>query len=329
MSFDTENGENIITDSKQNEEIKSPGRLAAEERAERIRYAAEYRSKLEAEKVPVPPKKTKAAEQKEQEKLAKAAAEQAEKQAWLEEQRLESERRISAAKEKIESLGESIQKKESEPTVVEVAQTQAPAVGNVTVTAEYQPPKRPEPVKFAGNLVLNIPVQSFTIPCEVKYKRTEAKTESPEPEDNSAQQQYEQYMQYMQQCAQPMYYPMMPPPVYMPPQPITPCPAAQQRTSCPAAQPQPAPVYVLPTQEEQPVKRNPVLPCGYTQITRRRPKPTLAPRQMPAIQAQSNDAAKSFGNDPIYRPTITYGVVVTEGGWEDEIDDDTSDQLDV
>ena len=325
MSFDTENGENIITDSKQNEEIKSPGRLAAEERAEKIRYAAEYRSKLEAEKIPVPPKKTKAAEQKEQEKIAKAEAEQAEKQAWLEEQKLESERRILAAKEKLGALEESIQKTESEPVVVQTAQTvAAPTSGNYTVTAEYQPPKRPEPVKLAGNLVLSIPVQSFTIPCEVKYtKKTEVDSESSELQDTGAQQQYEQYMQYvqhLQQCAQPMYYPpMMPPPVYMPPQPITVC--------CPAAQqPQPAPIYVLPSSEE-PVKRNPALPCGYTQITRRRPKPTIVPRQNSALQTQVDNSAKTFGNDPIYRPSITYGVVVTEGGWEDEIYDEEAEQL--
>ena len=79
MSFTTENNnENIVKDSAVSGETKSPGRRIAEERAERIRYAAEYRRKLEEEQAAVQqPKKTKAAEQKEKEKLEKADREKA------------------------------------------------------------------------------------------------------------------------------------------------------------------------------------------------------------------------------------------------------------
>ena len=70
----TENIENAVKETKRNEDYKSPGRLKAEEKAERIRAAEEYRKKLEAENAALPPKKTKAAEQKEQEKMLKLQA---------------------------------------------------------------------------------------------------------------------------------------------------------------------------------------------------------------------------------------------------------------
>ena len=165
MSFDTENNENIVKDSKSDKEVKSPGRLAAEERAERIRAAEEYRRKLEAEQAPVQPKKTKVAEQKEQARLEKIAQEKEAQRAFLEEQRLESERRITAAREKLSALTESIEKTESAPKEPLTVKVEA------TVSA---PAKKVSPVKLK-NLVVHIPVQSFSVPCEVK----ETKSASP------------------------------------------------------------------------------------------------------------------------------------------------------
>ena len=292
MSFDAEN---IIKDSKTSEESKSPGRRAAEERAERIRYAEEYRKKLEAEKAPVQPKKTKAAEQKEQEKLEKIAREQEAKRARLEEERLESERRIAAAKEKLESLGKSIEEKEAAPQTVEVM----PALEQTIDATEGEQQGVPEiikpfePVKIAKNLVVHIPVQSFNIPCVVKVKKTEPAAEPVKQEAPVCCGQY----------VQPMLYPVVPPAVMM--QPIAPVqPMVNIQND------------IAETQSKMPVKPK--------AVTEKKPEatPPQKPEAAPAPKVQNLNKENYFDDDPVFRPAIMYGAVVTEGGWEHEIEDE-------
>ena len=163
MSFTTDNNnENAVKDPKLNAEEKSPLRRMAEERAERIRYAEEYRRKLEAEKAPVQPKKTKAAEQKEQAKLEKIEQEKAEVRAKLEEDKLESERRLAEAAEKIKAISENMDKAETaaeEPTVEEAESSPEPL--SDAEPAEVEP------------LMVHIPIQSFSVPCTIKRKMPE------------------------------------------------------------------------------------------------------------------------------------------------------------
>jgi len=178
MSFTTDNNnENLVKDPKLNEETKSPGRRMAEERAERIRYAEEYRRKLEAEKAPVQPKKTKAAEQKEQAKILQLEQEKAEVREKLEAQRLEAERRFAEAAQKLKAIGEAMEKAAEAPAPVE----------DVPVVEEKAPEKAPEVVEpvvsepeavvedkvledVPEDLVLHIPVQSFSVPCVITRK---------------------------------------------------------------------------------------------------------------------------------------------------------------
>ncbi len=306
MSFDVDNSENIINDSKSNEAPKSPGRLAAEERAERIRYAEEYRRKLEEEKGPVQPKKTKAAEQKEQARLEKIAQEQAAVRAQLEEQRLESERRISAAREKLEALGESIQKAEAEVKAYEAVTVEQPiaasAPNDYTKTVSTAPYK---PVKLASNIVMNIPVQSFSIPCVVTRRNAEEQEDTTQTGANaSAPQQQTAYVQY----GQPMFYPVITPPVFVP---------VPNNSQQPAAS---EPQVVVVEKPAAPAKRNPVLPIASEPIVRKRPKPTVVAK--PRLSVRTVNLNEEADEDPVYRPAITYGVAVTEGGWEHEIEDD-------
>ena len=159
MSFTTDNNkENVVKDSQAGAAEKSPLRRLAEERAERIRYAEEYRRKLEAEKAPVAPKKTKAAEQKEQAKLEKIEREKAEIQEKLEAERLDSERRISLIAEKVEKINEIAMSDEAK----------APALTEATAEASENPPT-PEAKETAAPVaeLIHIPVQSFTVPCIV------------------------------------------------------------------------------------------------------------------------------------------------------------------
>ena len=160
----TENIENAVKETKRNEDYKSPGRLKAEEKAERIRSAEEYRKKLEAENVPLPPKKTKAAEQKEQAKIEQAEKELAERKAKLDEETASASKRISDAKEKIEALKDKIATTEAELKVagekLEVS----------VVAAEEECEASNEPVAIE-DLVIKVPVASFTIPCAVKRRK--------------------------------------------------------------------------------------------------------------------------------------------------------------
>ena len=152
MSFTTDNNkENVVKDSQAGAAEKSPLRRLAEERAERIRYAEEYRRKLEAEKAPVAPKKTKAAEQKEQAKLEKIEREKAEIQEKLEAERLDSERRISLIAEKVEKINE----------IATSDEANAPARTEATAEASENPPM-PEAKEAAAPVaeLIHIPVQS-------------------------------------------------------------------------------------------------------------------------------------------------------------------------
>ena len=131
MSFATDNNnENAIKDSERAKETKSPGRLLAEERAERIRYAQEYRRKLEAEQNALPTKKTKAAEQKEKEKTENAEREKAERLLLVQEANEEAARRISDAADKVKQLKDSIGTMEARmpkaPDTVAIEQTAEP-----------------------------------------------------------------------------------------------------------------------------------------------------------------------------------------------------------
>ncbi len=160
----TENIENEVKETKRNEDYKSPGRLKAEEKAERIRAAEEYRKKLEAENATLPPKKTKAAEQKEQEKIEKTEKELAERKAKLDEETASASQRISDAKEKIEALREKIERTESDLAVA----NEASKISGIAV--EEVCDEKVEPAKIE-DLVIKVPVASFTIPCAVKYKK--------------------------------------------------------------------------------------------------------------------------------------------------------------
>ena len=160
----TENNENAVKETKRNEDYKSPGRLKAEEKAERIRAAEEYRRKLEAENAALPPKKTKAAEQKEQEKIEKAEKELAERKAMLDEQTSSASQRIFDAKEKIEALKDKIERTEAELAAAKES-TEA-----VVKADEACGAKTVEPTKIDG-LVIKLPVASFTAPCAVKYRK--------------------------------------------------------------------------------------------------------------------------------------------------------------
>lgn len=159
MSAATDNNENAVRETKRNEDYKSPGRLMAEEKAEKIRYAEEYRKKLEAEAAAVPPKKTKAAEQKEQEKIEKAERELEERRAELKEQTESANKHISDAIQKIEALKEKIESTEAEI----VADSGAVTVSSVSCEAEEVSASEEK-----ESLVVRIPIMSFKIPCVVK-----------------------------------------------------------------------------------------------------------------------------------------------------------------
>ena len=314
MSADIVNEENIINDSKANEIPKSPGRLAAEERAERIRYAEEYRRKLEEEKGAVQPKKTKAAEQKEQAKLEKIAQEHAEMQEILEARRQEHADRISAAIEKITSLSESIEKTEAASRQAALEVTYEIPEPSQREPVEYVKAAPPEPVKLEENLTVNIPVQSFEVPCAVKYTQPE-EDEEDEEEQTEDDQQYPQYAQYVP-YPQPVFYPVYMPPVYIP----VPANAPAQPQIIIQQHPQGVEILTAPT-----AKRNPVLPINSETIARRRPKPVIKSRPTPKFD-RTNDLM-TVQSDPFYRPAISYGTVVTKGGWESEIPDDTDDSV--
>ena len=311
MSFDADNGEKIVKASKADEEFKSPGRRAAEERAERIRAAEEYRKKLEAEKIPVPPKKTKAAEQKEQAKLEKIAREQEEKAAWLEEQRAESERRISALRERLGSLSESIEKAESTVPAPQVVKVEAPEKSEANEPKpEEQPKKKISPIKLK-NLIIHIPVQSFSFPCAVK--RNKPKAEGPESQKKASEEnkqgaqcapsvQYVPAVQYMP----PMMYPVMPQQsttmLFMPP-PMQ--PPIKTEPEAPADEPAPQ------KPKQVPLKQKPAP----------KPQPELPVKSEPQF-ADLSESLPQAKQDPIYRPVITYGATVSQGGWEYEIEDE-------
>ena len=159
----TENNENAVT--KRNEDYKSPGRLKAEEKAERIRLAEEYRRKLETENAALPSKKTKAAEQKEQEKLLKAEKELAERKAMVEEETQSAVQHVSDAEERIKALIERIENTEAQlAPVADVPVASEHAVNASEAQADADMEK----------IVINIPISSVTVPCTVKITRNEA-----------------------------------------------------------------------------------------------------------------------------------------------------------
>ena len=159
----TENNENAVT--KRNEEYKSPGRLKAEEKAERIRLAEEYRRKLEAENAALPAKKTKAAEQKEQEKLAKAEQELAERKAMVDEETQRASQHVAEAEARIKALMEKI-----ESTEAQLAPLADTAAASEPTVYENKAPAASDMEK----IVINIPISSVTVPCTVKITKTEA-----------------------------------------------------------------------------------------------------------------------------------------------------------
>lgn len=155
MSFTTDNNnENAIKDT---EAQKSPGRILAEERAERIRYAQEYRRKLEAEQSALMPKKTKAAEQKEKEKLEKADKEKAERLLKVEEENKEAELRINEAADKVKALGEGA---EAAPAEVEAnAVIDEVKVDPISVSIPVRvatPAPKAQPATPSGMATLNV-----------------------------------------------------------------------------------------------------------------------------------------------------------------------------
>ena len=148
MSFTTDNNnEKVVKDDVP----KSPGRLVAEERAERIRYAQEYRRKLEAEQGALAPKKTKAAEQKEKDKLEKAEKEKAQRLLRVEEENKEAERRINEAMDKVSELAAKAD--EQAPVTEEVAEP--------IVEANEESASEP--------IVISVAANSAKIPVAVDY----------------------------------------------------------------------------------------------------------------------------------------------------------------
>lgn len=184
MSFATDNNnENAIKDSERAKETKSPGRLLAEERAERIRYAQEYRRKLEAEQNALPTKKTKAAEQKEKEKTENAEREKAERLLLVQEANEEAARRISDAADKVKQLKDSIGAMEARmpkaPDTVAIEQTAEPtenASGSapIIVHISAHSAKIPATVAMAASPVSEVkavPSGIATINVTEKFKR--------------------------------------------------------------------------------------------------------------------------------------------------------------
>ncbi len=273
MSFTTENNENIVKDSAVSEETKSPGRLLAEERAERIRYAAEYRRKLEEEQAAAQqPKKTKAAEQKEREKLEKQAREQEEARAKLLADREESESRLLAAEEKLKELSAN-------------SEAQAPAE---TAENEKAPEINAEPAAETERIIINIPMRSYSVaaPAPTAYQPAPAAYQ-PAPAVSS----YDELQAMSAAAAAPSAFAM----------PVT-------TLVAPLAETADAPEETAPVKAEAaaPVKAEPKSPA--TQVI---------------------DVTSIYRNDALTSPAISYGIAVTEGGWEHEIEDDDDYEDDI
>ena len=318
MSFDADNGENIAKNVKPSEDFKSPGRRAAEERAERIRYAEEYRRKLEEQKAPVQPKKTKAAEQKEQEKLERIAREQAEKAAQLERQRQESERRIHEAKEKLNSLSESIEKAEAAAPVMETEHAEK------TVITESPKPiksaKRVAPVKLKS-LTIHIPVQSFNFPCAVKKRNTVIKQSECGADKQENAEQSGQYWQ----CTHPLFYSVQP---SMMQQPMCFAPAVPLfESGIAVSEGASDEIREARAKEIQQVELaaapqvKPSVRSAVKNIAESEPVDVTPTCANPLPKTKSDDC-NDLKNNPILRPAISYGVSVSEGGWEHEIADE-------
>ena len=253
MSFTTENNnENIVKDSAVSGETKSPGRRMAEERAERIRYAAEYRRKLEEEQAAAQqPKKTKAAEQKEKEKLEKLAREQEEVRSKLEAQRTESENRLLAAEEKIKEISAN-----------SAAAPAATSENTARVEVNSEEPK-------AENERIIIHISAAGLAASAS-----APAYQPAPTVSS----YAEVEAMAQKAAAPVAFAM----------PVT--------TIVPSAKADKA-------------------------VVESKPAAVVKAEAAPQV-TQIIDVTALYRNDPFKSPAISYGVAVTEGGWEHEIEDD-------
>ena len=271
-----DNNESAVKETKRPEDYKSPGRLIAEEKAERIRIAEEYRRKLEAENATVAPKKTKAAEQKEQEKIEKAEREQAQRQALLEEETRASSQHVSDATERIEALMEKIERTEAELAAARDASEEKAA-------PENEKAEPGEPIEM-DDLVVKIPVVSFTVPCAVKRKKQSAPAVAVPP-------------------------PMMSPAVYITN--VINVPEKDETQNCLSEQ------SVLP--EQTPFKPERAKP-RFTFVAPPAPSVKKAPKAKPAVRAI--DVTSSFKKNDAYKPAITYGNTVSDGGWEDEFEDE-------
>lgn len=318
MSFDADNGENIAKNVKPSEDFKSPGRRAAEERAERIRYAEEYRRKLEEQKAPLQPKKTKAAEQKELEKLERLAREQAEKAAQLERQRQESERRIYEAKDKLNFLGESIEKAEAAARTVETKYAEK------TVITESAKPvksaKRVAPVKLK-NLTIHIPVQSFNFPCAVKKRKTVVKQSECGAVKQANAEQSGQYWQYTHPAFCSVQWPMMQYPMcFVPAEPaFEPGIAVSEGVSDKVREPQAKEIQQV--ELAAPLQVKPSVCSTVKNISDPEPLNVTLTCANPTSKAECGNC-NDVKDNPIFRPAITYGVSVSEGGWEHEIEEE-------
>lgn len=257
MSFTTENNnENIVKDSAVSEETKSPGRRIAEERAERIRYAAEYRRKLEEEQAAEQqPKKSKAAEQKEKEKLERLAREQEEVREKLEAQRAESEGRLRAAEEKLRELSAN-------------AESAAPAIASASIAAVET--KADEPEAENNRIIIHIPMQSFNISMPVSQQAASA------------------------------YVPEM---------------SSYSDIKVAAEASAKASALAMPVTT--------IVPSVKQEVVAMESKVAAAPvKAEPVPVTQVIDVTSIYRNDALSAPAISYGVVVTEGGWEHEIEDE-------
>ena len=182
MSAAMDNSEIAVKETERSEDYKSPGRLKAEEKAEKARYAEEYKRKLEVDDTASLPKKTKAAEQKEQEKMELAEREFSERKAQLDEKTSEASQRMADAIERIEALKDKIER-----TEIELAAAKKDVE---SVDPDAQMSEAPAKIQ---NVTIKLPVASFTAPYAVKRKQVrhvESVEQQPPQQPRDAQPMY-------------------------------------------------------------------------------------------------------------------------------------------
>ena len=305
MSFTTENNkENVANDSLEQESV-SHGRRIAEERAERIRYADEYRRRLKTEReARLKKENEEALADAERKRAEKAAQEEAERRAKLEEEKLEAQMRLNAADEKIkeiasveseaETLPEVVVQKAEEPveraaedSVGEERSSEEIIAEDTALNKEKNEVIKEEETHTMANsdrIVVHIPVKCFNA--------SGSEVQGPATESVAAEN-----VSFAPSVAAFETAPVEQEPVApIAAMPVTVSPVTEDKTSVVAAAIAPVSVVKPAVAEPKPVTVN----GGYKVI----------------------DVTENYRNDVFNSATISYGKVVTEGGWEHEIEDE-------